>query len=54
MFRIGKSINIEHGLKEDWWMSRAGQAEGNGEYGVSFGGDEIALKLDSDHGCTIL
>ena len=30
-------------------MPKSGQAERNMKYGVSFGHDENALKLDSDH-----
>lgn len=54
MFRIGKFTKIKSGLKEDCWLPRAGQPEGNTEYEVSFGHDENALKLDSDHRYTIL
>lgn len=40
-------------------MVAGGLGEGNGEgqlngYGVSFGGDENVLKLDSGDGCTTL
>ena len=54
MFRIGKFIKIKSGLKEDCYLPKSGKAERNMEYGVSFGGDENALKLDSDHRYTTL
>jgi len=54
MFRIGKFIKIKSRLKEDCWLPRAGQPEGNMECGVSFGHDKNALKLDCDHRYIIL
>ena len=42
------------GLKEDCYLPKSGQAERNMKYGVSFGRDENALKLDSDHRYTTL